>query len=212
MKNLISKVFAASLAIAGTSQIAHADEPFIGEIRQFGFNFCPVGWASLSGQILAISSNDALFSLLGTTYGGDGRTTFALPDLRGRVPLNVGSGAGLSTRTLGQSGGTEMETATIANMPSHTHGAAGVLSAQLVGSSELPDSNSPSGAYLPTGATSFYASTPGTLTDMQTGSVTVDLSGELIGNTGAQQPMINMAPTIVNQFCIALQGLYPSRS
>ncbi|SFL16761.1 phage tail protein [Shimia haliotis] len=212
MKKLISHVFAATLSLAGTSQIAQADEPFVGEIRQFGFNFCPRGWAPLDGQLLAVSGNDALFSLLGTIYGGDGRTTFGLPSLRGRIPLHTGTGPGLTPRPQGQKTGTEWETATIANLPSHTHGAAGGLAAQLVGSSENPNTNDPSGNYLPTGTSAFYSSAPGTLVDMQAGSVTVDLSGEIIGNNGGGQPVTNMAPTIVNNYCIALFGIYPSRS
>lgn len=104
-----------------TERTAVAQEPFIGEIRMFGFNFCPRGWTGADGQLLAISSNTALFSLYGTIYGGDGRTTFGLPDLRGRVPMHAGSGPGLSTYAQGQKGGVEGVTLTTAQMPAHNH-------------------------------------------------------------------------------------------
>ena len=96
-------------------------EPFVGEIRMFAGNFAPRGFAFCDGQLLAISQNDALFALLGTTYGGDGRTTFALPDLRGRVPVHAGSGPGLTRRTLGQRAGSEQETLTLSQIPAHNH-------------------------------------------------------------------------------------------
>ena len=100
---------------------AQASEPFIGEIRYFGYTFCPRGWANADGQLMAISSNSALFSLLGTTYGGDGRTTFGLPDLRGRSPLHVGNGPGLTPRSLGEKSGEETVTLTTTQIPSHSH-------------------------------------------------------------------------------------------
>ncbi|WP_270732140.1 phage tail protein [Shimia sp. Alg240-R146] len=212
MKKIITLLFAATTAVAATAPIAQADEPFIGEIRSFGFNFCPRDWAPLNGQLLAISGNDALFSLLGTIYGGDGRTTFALPELRGRIPVGNGSGPGLTPRTEGLRAGTETELVQVSNMPSHTHQPAGTVSAQLVASSEAPTTNDPNGNYLPTSAGNFYASTPGTIQDMATGSVSVDISAEHVANTGGSQPVINIAPTLVTNYCIALFGIYPSRS
>ncbi len=104
-----------------TERSAIAQDPFVGEIRMFGFSFCPRGWTEADGQLLAITSNTALFSLYGTTYGGDGRTTFGLPDLRGRVPMHVGNGPGLSSYTQGQKGGVEGVTLTTAQIPAHNH-------------------------------------------------------------------------------------------
>ncbi|MHC4955882.1 MAG: phage tail protein, partial [Planctomycetota bacterium] len=123
---------------------AHASEPFIGQIQQFGFNFPPRGWAHCDGQLLPISSNTALFSLLGTTFGGDGRTTFGLPDLRGRIAKHVGTGPGLSPVTWGQRGGAETVVLNTGNMPSHTHTA----TATLRGTSAAGNVEDPAGAVL----------------------------------------------------------------
>ena len=212
MKKITTRLLAAAIAAIGMAQSASADDPFVGEVRSFGFNFCPRGWAALDGQLLAISQNDALFSLLGTVYGGDGRTTFGLPDLRGRIPVHTGQGTGLSPRPLGQKGGTETETATLANMASHTHLPQGTLSAQLVGSSEPGTTNDPNGNFLPTGAVNIYASTAGTKQNMAPGVVSVDFSNEIIGGNGGGQAITNMAPSLVSNYCIALFGLYPSRN
>ncbi|WP_135507109.1 phage tail protein [Roseovarius aestuariivivens] len=212
MRKLISHVFAATLAIAAATESAKADEPFVGEIRSFGFNFCPRNWAPLDGQLLAISSNNALFSLLGTIYGGDGRTTFGLPDLRGRVPVHTGTGSGLSFQRLGSKAGAETVTTTINEMPGHSHSPLGTLGAKLVASNETPSTNNPDGAYFPTGNVNFYASSEGTKQDMAPGLISVDISGEIIGTTGGSQSITNMAPTLVNNYCIALFGIYPSRS
>src|SRR5262247_1539362 len=115
-------------------------EPFLGQIQPFGFNFAPTGWATCDGQILSIAQNTALFSLLGTTFGGNGQTTFGLPDLRGRVPIGQGQGPGLANYTLGQTGGQETVTLITSQMPQHTH--------SLVGVTEAGDTNVPTGAFL----------------------------------------------------------------
>ena len=212
MKKSVLNLLAAACVAIGTAPGAMADEPFIGEIRSFGFNFCPVGWAAADGQLLAISSHDALFSLLGTIYGGDGRTTFGLPDLRGRVPLHTGHGPGLTNRPMGQKSGTETVSILTQNIPPHSHQLVGNLDARVVASSENGATNDPSGAYFPTSTQTFYASTEGTKQDMAPGLVSVDLSGEIIGNNGGSQPEYNMAPYVANNFCISLFGIYPSRS
>ena len=187
-------------------------EPFVGQIQPYGFNFAPRGWAFCDGQLLAVSQNDALFSLLGTIYGGDGRTTFGLPDLRGRFPMHMGSGPGLSTRKIGQKSGAERETLTVNQLPSHNHAATtGSLTAQLHAGGSDADQQSPSGHALGTTTSeSIYVNdTPGET--MAAGSVTV--SGNVtVQNTGGSQSFSIMNPFLVINWCIALFGIYPSRS
>ena len=161
-------------------------EPFLSEIRIMSFVFAPRGWALCNGQLLPINQNQALFSLLGTTFGGDGRVNFALPDLRGRVPIHVGSG-----HTLGERGGEQAHTLSIAELPTHTH----VLQAQ----SGNATTNSPSGALL-ANSTAVYHS-PSSLVALSPSSVT---------NTGGSQAHLNMQPFLTLSFCIALQGIFPS--
>src|SRR5712671_5448919 len=164
-------------------------EPFLSEIRIMSFNFAPKGWAMCNGQLLPINQNQPLFSLLGTTFGGDGRVNFALPDLRARVPLHVGSG-----HTLGERGGEQAHTLSIAELPTHTH----VWSANGAPAS----TNEPS-------ATTVLASSTG---DNAWGSATnlVAMSPSMITNTGGSQAHLNMQPFLVLSFCIALQGIFPS--
>jgi microcystin-dependent protein len=165
-------------------------EPFIGEIRAFGFTFAPRGWATCSGQILSIAQNTALFSLLGTTYGGNGQTTFALPDLRGRIGINQGQGPGLSNRSLGEQAGEENHTLTANEMPSHTH-------AQPASTADQ-STNRP-GSAVPTKGGVYAGSGDGTLMDPTTAA-------------GGSQPHNNMPPYLVINYCIALEGIYPSRN
>jgi microcystin-dependent protein len=171
-------------------------EPILGQLMLVGFNFAPRGWAFCEGQLLSIAQHTALFALLGTTYGGDGRTTFALPDLRGRVPIGVGSGPGLSSRNWGQKAGTENVTLTEQQIPSHSH----TLNASSVAGNQM----SPTGNVL--GNTGnfdneYYAGGPNTA--MHTDS---------IGATGGGQSHNNMQPFLAMHYCIALQGIFPSRS
>ncbi|WP_452597749.1 phage tail protein [Pontimicrobium sp. MEBiC01747] len=172
-------------------------DPFIGEIIMFGGNFAPRGWALCNGQLLAISSNSALFSILGTTYGGDGRTTFALPDLRGRSPIHAGTGPGLSPMKLGQRGGAEYHTLNILEMPSHNHVAA------MSVSKAAADDDTPS-AGVSIGASEIFvegaADQP-----LASGSVAV-------GNNGGNQSFYIRNPFEVVNYIIALQGTYPSRN
>lgn len=171
-------------------------DPYIGEIRLVGFNFAPRGWALCNGQILPIAQNTALFSLLGTTYGGDGRTTFALPDLRGRVPLHAGQGPGLSARNLGESGGEASVTLLASQLPAHTHAVA--ASAAEAGE------RSPAGQQ--------FANAVGSLNSWAPPGSPVALAPDMVGGAGGSQPHNNMAPTLVVNYIIALQGVFPPRS
>jgi microcystin-dependent protein len=169
--------------------------PFIGEIRIFAGNFAPVGWSFCQGQTMSIAENEALFNLIGTTYGGDGQTTFNLPDLSSRVPVHQGSG-GIGNVTLGQAGGTETVTLTTTQIPSHTHG--------LNGSSATATTAAPGGAVPATlaGVTTFAygADAPPTTLAQQS----------LVGS-GGNQPHDNMQPYLVVNFIISLFGIYPSQ-
>ena len=168
-------------------------EPFVGEIRMFAGNFAPRGWAFCDGQLLNVSQNDALFSLLGTIYGGDGRTIFGLPDMRGRIPIHAGSGPGLTTRRLGVKFGSEKETITVNELPSHTH-AIKVSTAAGTG-------NNPAGKFL--GASPnvrlFRSATP-----------SIVLSAASISSIGGSQSHSNIMPFTCIHFIIALVGIYPS--
>lgn len=178
-------------------------EPFLGEIRIFGFNFAPRAWADCDGALLSIASNTALFSLYGTIYGGDGRTTFALPDLRGRVPIHLGNGPGLSPRNQGSKGGTETETLNVNQIPSHNHTLAppNLPTTTAVGNRTAPDGNLLATAN--DGESNYSNGEP-------TGAMAT--SGGAIGNTGGSQGHNNMPPFLTIRFCVALQGIFPSRN
>ncbi|MEZ4447950.1 MAG: tail fiber protein [Nannocystaceae bacterium] len=165
-------------------------EGFIGEIRLFAGNFAPRAWMLCEGQLLSIAQNTALFSILGTTYGGDGRTTFALPDLRGRAPVQAGHGPGLSDYRLGQKSGAEQVTLTVSQMPSHNH--------SVTSSSEDANAKLPSSGYLTAGGA--Y-----TTTANQTALPSY------IGNTGGNQPVSLVQPVLALNYIICIQGIFPSR-
>lgn len=197
-------------------------EPFIGEIKMFGGNFAPRNWALCDGQLLPISEHQALFSLLGTTYGGDGRTTFALPDLRGRAALHFGQGAGLPNFVQGQRSGQTEVTLTTQEMPSHTHTHTVTQATYNVTGTVKPKGHAGLGAKsstpinnFPTELNDAFSST----SNGDMGEADVNLNTQLdipaditIGNSGNSTAHNNMQPYLVVNFIIALQGLFPSRS
>ena len=185
-------------------------EPFIGQIVMFGGNFAPRSWALCNGQLLSINENQALFSILGTTYGGDGRTTFALPDLRGRAAMHSGTGPGLTPRPLGQRSGTQTNNMTVNQMPSHNHIAVVGGQVRMPIGAGAADEASADGNYLgDTSPTNTYQgnATAGQFYGGLTNEITV-----AVQNNGASQPINNMQPYLVVNYIIALQGLFPSRS
>ncbi len=169
-------------------------QPFVGEIRMFAGNFAPRSWAFCDGQLLAVSQNNALFSLFGTIYGGDGRTTFGLPDLRGRVPIHAGNGPGLSQRRLGAKSGGETATVTANQLPSHTH--------SWAASGDLAEDGSPAARTTATltGSNLYGSGTPSPMSNQGTSS------------TGGGASHLNLMPTQCVHFIVALFGDYPSRN
>ena len=193
MKKTLLFSFLLCLAINFSS---NAQEPFIGEIRMFAGNFAPQGWAKCEGQLLPIAQNAALFSLLGTTYGGDGETTFGLPDLRGRVPIGPGNGPGLQPISLGQKVGTNTNTLTTGNLPPHNHT---INAVSADGNQSTPQDNVPAGTkWLDpeySDASSGY----------------IQMNSNMVNDTGQGQPVNNMQPSQSVTFIIALVGYFPSQ-
>jgi len=169
-------------------------EPFVGEIRMFAGSFAPRGWALCEGQLLGVSQNDALFSLLGTIYGGDGRTTFGLPDLRGRVPIHAGSGPGLSPRSLGAKAGAESVTLIVNQLPSHSHA--------IQASTDIAAESSPLGNVL------AQSSLAGTYVEVDANA---SLASSSVTSVGGSRSHTNLMPALCLNFIIALVGIYPSR-
>jgi microcystin-dependent protein len=172
-------------------------QPYVGEIRMFGGNFAPAGWMFCEGQLLPISENETLFNLIGTTYGGDGESTFALPDLRGRLPIHQGQGAGLSNFTLAQTGGAETVTIAVNTMPSHTH--------PFLASTQTGTSSNPGGNVLDqtSGTISIYIDGQGPDGPMASG---------MISSVGGSQPHNNFQPYLCIDFIISLFGIFPSQT
>ena len=168
-------------------------DPFVAEIRIFGFNFPPTGWAFCNGQLMPISQNTALFALLGTFYGGDGKSTFALPNLQGSAPVHQGQGQGLSEYFLGQQGGSQFVTLLEAEMPAHTHA--------FTASEEQANENNP-GGNVPAGGVAIWAEATAPLTPMAFQTLSI---------AGGSLPHNNMMPYLTVNFCIALQGVFPPR-
>lgn len=172
-------------------------EPFLGQIMSVGFNFAPRGWAMCDGQLLPISQNDALFALIGTTYGGDGQTTFALPDLRSRIAIHQGQGPGLSNYALGQAAGVETVTLTSNQMPAHNH----LAQATAVTADKATPANN------------IWAAEASTTTFVYgTGTPDSQMSPSSLSPAGGNQPHDNLMPYLVMTYVIALEGIFPSRN
>lgn len=171
-------------------------DPFVAEIRMFGFNFAPKGWAFCNGQLMPLSQNTALFSLLGTTYGGDGKSTFALPNLQGSAVMHPGQGPGLSLHDLGETGGSTTVTLLESEIPSHTHA--------LRASNDIGDVNTP-------GNMSFARSAGAAVYNTANAPLTT-MSPQVLTPAGGDQPHNNMQPYLTLLFCIALQGVFPPRT
>lgn len=168
-------------------------EPFLSELKCMSFGFAPKGWALCNGQLMPINQNQALFSLLGTTYGGDGMRTFGLPNLQGRTPIHMGSSTGGSNHTLGEMGGEQAHTLNISEIPTHIHFA-------NAGSSVT--SNAPTGNFVAGGGAAIFTGFANA----------VAMNPAMIGNVGGSQPHLNMQPFLVLNWCIALQGIFPSQT
>jgi microcystin-dependent protein len=173
-------------------------DPFVAEIRIFPFNFAPKGWAWCDGQLMPLSQNTALFSLLGTTYGGNGKSNFALPDLQGRAPMHPGQGPGLSLHDLGETGGSETVTLLESEIPAHSHG---LMASTQPGEDSDP---SPSEGLARSVGASLYQTT--------TNANIVQLSPNALAPAGGDQPHNNLQPYLTFYFCIALQGVFPPRT
>ena len=171
-------------------------DPYIGEIRMFGGNFAPQGWAFCDGQLLSISQYDVLFNLIGTTYGGDGVNTFGLPDLRGRIPIHMGTGAGLSPRTIGENGGSEQVTLNSNQLPTHSH--------PLMGTSSTASLKSPANALL-AAPSNIDLYRPTAVPDQ-------NMAANALGRDGGSGPHDNMQPYQCISFIIALEGIYPTQN
>jgi microcystin-dependent protein len=179
--------------------------PFLAEIRIFPFNFAPKGWAFCDGQILPLSQNTALFSLLGTTYGGDGKSNFALPNLQGNAPMHPGQGPGLSLHDLGETGGSDTVSLLESEIPSHTHSAGGNQGTAMLAATGLSGAASPAGHTWGSalkGHGSLYASPAANNVTM----------GQALTIAGGDQPHNNLMPYLTLNFCIALQGVFPPRT
>lgn len=192
---LLSAAVAAASLAAAQPVLAQASDPYLGQLMLVGFTYCPDGWQEANGQLLAVSSNPALFSLYGVTYGGNGSTTFGLPDLRGRVPAHTGTGPGLSPVTQGQIMGADSTVLSIGQMPIHNHA--------LFGSTGTSDTGSPSNALLPTFAgTNIYSAA---------GAANLTMKPSAIGLAGGNSPFDQHQPTLVLRWCVATSGIFPPR-
>lgn len=197
MKRFLLGAAAALFLAAGANapSFAQADDPYIGDVFLVGFGFCPRGFTEANGQLLSISQNTALYSLYGTIYGGDGINTFAVPDMRGRIPVHQGTGPGLTPQTIGARSGMESTTLSITNLPSHSH--------PVYASDQGPGAANPSGNSFSNFGTAAnaYANPPNTSMDH-----------DLVSPNGQGQPVNIMAPSLALRYCVSLYGIYPSRN
>jgi len=181
-------------------------EPFIGEVKIFGFSFSPLGYDYCNGQTYSIAQYTALFSLIGTTYGGNGTTTFQLPDLQGRVPIGQGQGPGLPDYSMGEVGGSPSVTLTTANLPAHIH-TVNNMRVQLKASNDTADENAGSGLYPGVAASAVYTANP--TTGVYTGGTVVSGTTDVVGSN---TPIGIANPYLVLNYCIAVEGIFPSRN
>lgn len=186
----------AFVLVSFTTHFKAQSDPYLGQIAIFPYNFEPRGWALCDGRLMSIAQNTALFSLLGTTYGGDGKTTFALPDLRGRVIVGIGNGPGLTPKTLGEISGTETNTLLVSNLPPHNHTINAVSSE---GTQNLPTGNLP-------------ADTKTLDKEYSNATANTTMNPTMVGFTGSSTPVNNMQPYTSIGYYIALQGIFPSRN
>lgn len=191
MKKISFLIVLAFLLIVNQKAVSQS---YVGQIKMFAGNFPPAGWAFCDGQLLPISENETLFTIIGTTYGGDGQTTFALPDLRSRVPMGAGNGAGLTPRVLGEMSGTEANTMTINQMPSHNHLVAAVTAD---GNQNSPTANLPANTKV---LDKEYSNTPSNTT----------MKSTMLNPTGGNQPIGNVQPYVTLSFIISLYGVFPT--
>ena len=194
-KQLLSAGAALAAVLSATPAQAQIDQE-LGDVILVGFNFCPRDFAQANGQMLSIASNAALFALMGTTYGGDGRTSFALPDLRGRIPVHVGTGEGLSTIIPGQRTGAEEVTLGLANLPPHSHN----LKATDQGNDETNPQNS------------SFSTLTGQNQVAYTSTANTTMADDIVGTTGGTVPVAVSSPTLSLRYCVALKGTFPSRN
>jgi microcystin-dependent protein len=203
--NALRRVAGATLATAamlgGTNALACGGEPYLGQVCMSAANFCPKGYAEANGQLLPISSNQALYALMGTLYGGDGRTSFAVPDLRGRSAIGWGQGPGLTPVQQGDKRGAESVTLGVNNLPSHTHSAHAV---NATGDSTAADNSWPANP-------ANNDRTPVVYNGYAPGGSAVTLNSGVVGATGQGQPVNNLPPQLGMRYCIATQGLFPPR-
>lgn len=185
----------ASSVLAGIGPTNAGTDQYIGEMMLVPYTFCPNGWADANGQLLSIAQNTALFALIGTVYGGNGQTTFALPDMRGRAPIGQGTAPGLSSYTLGQAGGVESFTITTQNMPAHSH--------SVRATSAAADKPGPANKYLANDANQF--------SKYSFGPADGTMASDMITSTGGGQPVAVRSPYLTMRWCISLQGVFPSR-
>ncbi len=189
-------------------------EPFIGEVKIFGFNFAPRGYMTCQGQILSIAQNTALFSLLGTTYGGNGQTTFALPNLQGRFPIGQGQGPGLPSYSMGEVAGAPTVSLQLANLPAHTHAVTNNIVVKLPVNGDGASSKTPVGKYPAiTGAGNIYATVPTIASGNRAYAGDLETTGTvLLNNAGGNVPFDIMNPFIAMNYSIAVEGIFPSRN